>query len=790
MADTPLLELQSRYEDDSAEEERSREGNAGAMLTSPEAGQLFASEFAAPALTKHEANQLAMHGPPEGVQQPGVEQGRHGQAQQPGGSRRAGYRAAQEQLQGAEAEAQWEEEEEDDFDELEAAIEWEEMQEALAARGISANGTFLNGGVHRPNAHGGQLAAAALQPRNNNMQKLDNHFHGSSIRASNSVTAKSGPGLHVYDDPLDSLGGHAGRVSSSVANQVRTHGTREAAARARIGVDKSDRATVEQAIDPRTRMVLFKMLNRGLFQEIHGCISTGKEANVYHATGGADTCADLAIKVYKTSILVFKDRDRYVSGDYRFKTGYCRSNPRKMVKMWAEKELRNLARLKAAGLNVPAPIQLRMHVLVMEFIGEDGVAAPRLRDADLPPARLRQAYTEMVVAIRTLYQTCRLVHADLSEYNILYHKGQLWIIDVSQSVDLDHPKALDFLREDCKHINHYFRTKGVAVLTVRELFEFAVDPLITEDTLDAALDRLMEIATSRPIGEDPEATVADAVFEQAFIPKRMDEILHYERDHEVLQRAAEQGGSAEGVEGIYYQTLVGLNPGMAAVKQHPVASATIPGSGDDFAAVEKAKERNRAAVIGVRNASKQVVRSAKVVKDEEEEEQEEEGEAAGQQGPGERVAGGAQGNGQLHTTPGCSSRVDRSQGSEVAVALGMADQGKTSGSIGTQDRGEHSVGIDGLLGSSLSIREGPAADGISRAGVQGEEGSSDSGSGSDDEESEGEDGGGALGSSGTPMDKEARKAHKRAVKEANREKRKHKTPKHIKKAHKAGKKKK
>eukprot|EP00967_Tisochrysis_lutea_P031899 scaffold37666_cov18-Tisochrysis_lutea.AAC.3 len=40
-----------------------------------------------------------------------------------------------------------------------------------------------------------------------------------------------------------------------------------------------------------------------------------------------------------------------------------------MVKMWAEKELRNLARLKAAGLNVPAPIQLRMHVLVMEFIG-------------------------------------------------------------------------------------------------------------------------------------------------------------------------------------------------------------------------------------------------------------------------------------------------------------------------------------------------------------------------------------------------------------------------------------
>jgi RIO-like serine/threonine protein kinase len=50
------------------------------------------------------------------------------------------------------------------------------------------------------------------------------------------------------------------------------------------------------------------------------------------------------------------------------------------------------------------------------------VAAPRLRDAALPPARLRQAYTEMVVTMRTMFQACRLVHADLSEYNILYHK--------------------------------------------------------------------------------------------------------------------------------------------------------------------------------------------------------------------------------------------------------------------------------------------------------------------------------------------------------------------------------
>lgn len=32
-----------------------------------------------------------------------------------------------------------------------------------------------------------------------------------------------------------------------------------------------------QVLDPRTRMVLFKMLNKGVFSEINGCLSTGKE---------------------------------------------------------------------------------------------------------------------------------------------------------------------------------------------------------------------------------------------------------------------------------------------------------------------------------------------------------------------------------------------------------------------------------------------------------------------------------------------------------------------------------
>ena len=184
--------------------------------------------------------------------------------------------------------------------------------------------------------------------------------------------------------------------------------------------DKADRATVEQVLDPRTRMILFKLINRGLVLQVNGCISTGKEANVYHAF--TPSFENLAIKIYKTSILVFKDRDRYVSGEYRFRHGYSKSNPRKMVQTWAEKEMRNLKRLQTCGIPCPTPIVLRLHVLVMSLIGDSksGWAAPRLKDAVISQEETyRKLYRQLVKILWTMYNRCKLVHGDFSEYNLL-----------------------------------------------------------------------------------------------------------------------------------------------------------------------------------------------------------------------------------------------------------------------------------------------------------------------------------------------------------------------------------
>lgn len=143
-------------------------------------------------------------------------------------------------------------------------------------------------------------------------------------------------------------------------------------------------------------------MNNKKIDHMGGCISTGKEANVYLGTGSTDLSTheflpfepdehgvvptkEYAIKVFKTSILIFKDRERYVQGEFRFRKGHCKGNPRKMVKLWAEKEVRNLKRIALTNgvIKVPFPWILKNNIIVMDFVGKDSVAAPRLKDANL-----------------------------------------------------------------------------------------------------------------------------------------------------------------------------------------------------------------------------------------------------------------------------------------------------------------------------------------------------------------------------------------------------------------------
>lgn len=304
--------------------------------------------------------------------------------------------------------------------------------------------------------------------------------------------------------------------------------------------DKADRATSEQVLDQRTRMILLQMINRGFVSEVHGAISTGKEANVYGAVLHDDQTGEAtqrAIKVYKTAILSFKDRERYITGEHRFKGGFDKGNNRKMVKLWAEKEFRNLRRIYTAGIPCPEPISLKLHVLVMGFLGDrKGWAYPRLRDATLTGDDVDQQwyklYVQLLGIMRRIYQVCRLVHADLSEYNILYHKEKLYIIDVSQSVEPDHPRSLEFLRMDIKNVGDFFRRKGVDTLADRAIFNFITAPEgpVEEPEMAKAIETLYETRADTSEDQAAQIEVDNEVFRNQYIPQTLEQVYDIEKD--------------------------------------------------------------------------------------------------------------------------------------------------------------------------------------------------------------------------------------------------------------------
>ncbi len=220
--------------------------------------------------------------------------------------------------------------------------------------------------------------------------------------------------------------------------------------------DVDEFKVVDGVIDAPTIKVLYKLLNRGTLTALHGAISTGKEANVYR---GIDADGiPVAVKIYRVSTAETDFMLEYIVGDPRFKRVKRRS--RSLIPQWASKEFKNLKRYQAAGIRVPNPIDIERNVLLMEFIGdsEQSIAAPLLKNAEIPnPVK---TFNEIIGMIQNGYTEAGLVHADLSEYNILWDDGPVFI-DVSQAVLLAHDNAKKYLFRDIQNIIHFFKKLGV-----------------------------------------------------------------------------------------------------------------------------------------------------------------------------------------------------------------------------------------------------------------------------------------------------------------------------------------
>lgn len=295
---------------------------------------------------------------------------------------------------------------------------------------------------------------------------------------------------------------------------------------------QQDISTVDKVLDHLAMGVINKLQARSVLRNLGGAFSSGKESNVYVAECSTELSSKfiqpentepqpememvpVVLKIYKTSTMTFKDRERYVVSEKRF-TSYPTGNSRKLVKIWAEKEVRNLKRLAKHGIPVPRPMYLKKSVLIMTMIG-DCSPAPRLKD--VTDADWNSVYFESLDLLRRLYQDAGLVHADFSEYNLIYHNNQLYVIDVAQSVERDHENSNNFLAMDICNCNEFFKKKGVDVKNGNDVFE------------EITGLNIPEYLKKGTIGRD------------AFIPTRLSEVVNKE-DYELFVESNQRDRTA------------------------------------------------------------------------------------------------------------------------------------------------------------------------------------------------------------------------------------------------------
>lgn len=190
-------------------------------------------------------------------------------------------------------------------------------------------------------------------------------------------------------------------------------------------------------------------------------VKSGKEAMVYKVVFDGDIAA---LKLYKNhEIRSFKNTDPYLLGKFVKSPNMRKAMLQKnkigkdyVQKGWVKREYSMLARLFEAGCSIPKPYEFASNALVMDYLGDATEAATPLKYVELPPDVAVDVFDDVVTNIQ-LFLENGIVHADLSEYNILYWNKKPYIIDFPQSVNIrENPNAENLLVRDCHNICKFF----------------------------------------------------------------------------------------------------------------------------------------------------------------------------------------------------------------------------------------------------------------------------------------------------------------------------------------------
>ena len=208
--------------------------------------------------------------------------------------------------------------------------------------------------------------------------------------------------------------------------------------------------------DQFTQKVVYKLITQGHFEGLESPISIGKESNVFSAL--KKDGARVMVKIYRLETCDFNRMYDYIKDDARFVN--LKKGKRNIIFSWVQREYRNLLKAREANVSVPTPLTFSKNVLLLEFIGDDGIFAPKLKDQI--PKNPKEFFEKIIANMKKLHKA-GLVHADLSAFNILNYNEKPVFIDFPQCTTFDSSRANEFFERDVRNICNFFRKIGLKV---------------------------------------------------------------------------------------------------------------------------------------------------------------------------------------------------------------------------------------------------------------------------------------------------------------------------------------
>jgi RIO kinase 2 len=211
-------------------------------------------------------------------------------------------------------------------------------------------------------------------------------------------------------------------------------------------------------------LALADLVKKDHIASIGGKVGVGKESVVYEAMAEIP----LVIKFHRQGRTSFKHVRRvrdHLKDLPRVSWLYAASKA-------ARQEFRIMNRL-FPQVSIPRPVALSRHALVMER-----VSGVQLNRVDL--ANPQECLDIILEEVGRAYQL-GIVHADLSEFNVIVAEENLKIIDWPQAVETSHPNAVQLLERDVGNILRFFFRRYKIELSL-------------QDALDKILAQAQEVA--------------------------------------------------------------------------------------------------------------------------------------------------------------------------------------------------------------------------------------------------------------------------------------------------------